>query len=591
MSLMNMSYQSISVKEAVENVNSHTNGWFLPAIQRPYVWGSRYESEKYICKLFDSILRGYPIGGLIVWNTPSKIAYREFIDNYKDGGIPKLAEEGVWDREDKGLVYDGQQRLQTLFSCLKHTFNGKIIVFDLLYNLKRVGDAEETDELDETGFSFVKQNSILKPNLIKMNNLFSRMPESKKVKYRKSVIDAGEWTREQEEIIEENIDTLWKIFVERDKKSLAYFKITTTNESEVNEIFQRLNSGGIQLSQSDLLLSRIKGFKDKDKVYYDFEEQLQLASKEIYNLTGKGYLFDAYNILQLLHLFVKERIRVDSNKVKDSELAQFKDCWDKLETPLKDFLFNFIWGKFKINNSAIIPRNLTLLPLIVFVNELYQKGIEFRKIDKKNINLMEQFFIKSQINDWNLQSYIDNFSRLILEKSKKNKGQFYFPLNEIENYIEQKGSKRYIDLSEDLFKDYKWFALKVLTPNRIYQFEPDIKRRFNPEIDHIFPIKLENTTDEYKVDVDILWNMQPVKGDVNGYKYNYHPLHFFKDKLKDKKGNTISGSKYISEYDFIPKLDSSKWLDYKKFIGFRKNEMKRFLEEKYGLKLIKAPNS
>ena len=185
----------------------------------------------------------------------------------------------------------------------------------------------------------------------------------------------------------------------------------------------------------------------------------------------------------------------------------------------------------------------------------------------------------------------DNFSRLILEKSKKNKGQFYFPLNEIENYIEQKGSKRYIDLSEDLFKDYKWFALKVLTPNRIYQFEPDIKRRFNPEIDHIFPIKLENTTDEYKVDVDILWNMQPVKGDVNGYKYNYHPLHFFKDKLKDKKGNTISGSKYISEYDFIPKLDSSKWLDYKKFIGFRKNEMKRFLEEKYGLKLIKAPNS
>jgi hypothetical protein len=586
-----MSYQSISVKEAVENVNSHTNGWFLPAIQRPYVWGSRYESEKYICKLFDSVLRGYPIGGLIVWNTPSKIAYREFIDNYKDGGIPKLAEEGVWDREDKGLVYDGQQRLQTLFSCLKHTFNGKIIVFDLLYNLKRVGDAEETDELDETGFSFVKQNSILKPNLIKMNNLFSRMPESKKVKYRKSVIDAGEWTREQEEIIEENIDTLWKIFVERDKKSLAYFKITTTNESEVNEIFQRLNSGGIQLSQSDLLLSRIKGFKDNDKVYYDFEEQLQLASKEIYNSTGKGYLFDAYNILQLLHLFVKERIRVDSNKVKDSELAQFKDCWDKLETPLKDFLSNFIWGKFKINNSAIIPRNLTLLPLIVFVNELYQKGIEFRKIGKKNINLMEQFFIKSQINDWNLQSYIDNFSRLILEKSKKNKGQFYFPLNEIENHIKQGGLKRYIDLSEDLFKDYKWFALKVLTPNRIYQFEPDIKRRFNPEIDHIFPIKLENMNDEYKEDVDIVWNMQPVKGDVNRYKYNYHPLHFFKDKLKDKKGNTISGSKYVSEYDFIPKLDSSKWLDYKKFIGFRKNEMKRFLEEKYGLKLIKAPNS
>ncbi len=49
-----------------------SNGWFLPAVQRPYVWGSRYENELYICKLFDSLLRGYPIGGLIIWNTRRK---------------------------------------------------------------------------------------------------------------------------------------------------------------------------------------------------------------------------------------------------------------------------------------------------------------------------------------------------------------------------------------------------------------------------------------------------------------------------------------------------------------------------------------
>lgn len=50
-----MGFQTISVKEAVNNINCSTNGWYLPAVQRPYVWGSRYESEKYICKLFDSI--------------------------------------------------------------------------------------------------------------------------------------------------------------------------------------------------------------------------------------------------------------------------------------------------------------------------------------------------------------------------------------------------------------------------------------------------------------------------------------------------------------------------------------------------------
>ena len=48
-----MSYLGISIREAVSLVNANENGWFLPAVQRPYVWGSRYESEKYICKLLE----------------------------------------------------------------------------------------------------------------------------------------------------------------------------------------------------------------------------------------------------------------------------------------------------------------------------------------------------------------------------------------------------------------------------------------------------------------------------------------------------------------------------------------------------------
>ncbi len=41
----------------------------MPIIQPLKEWGSGYENEVYTCKLFDSILKGYPIGGLIVWNT------------------------------------------------------------------------------------------------------------------------------------------------------------------------------------------------------------------------------------------------------------------------------------------------------------------------------------------------------------------------------------------------------------------------------------------------------------------------------------------------------------------------------------------
>ena len=225
-----MSYQSISVKEAVENINANNNGWFLPAIQRPYVWGNRYESEKYICKLFDSILRSYPIGGLIIWNTSEEIAYREFIDDYKDGKIPHLLDEGLWSRKDKGLVYDGQQRLQTLYSCLKYTFNDKILVFDLLY------DPKDADDLDETGFSFVKSNSNVGPNQIKMNKLFVKSPNTDdKIDFRNNIFKVKEWNDVDRRIIEKNIDLLWNVFVGRENKSLAFFPINTTNESVSRE--------------------------------------------------------------------------------------------------------------------------------------------------------------------------------------------------------------------------------------------------------------------------------------------------------------------------------------------------------------------
>ena len=170
-----MSYSTISVKEAVNNVNAQNNGWFLPAIQRPYVWGSRYESEAYICKLFDSIVKEYPIGTLIVWNTDNEIAYKEFMRDYVDGQTSKQVEKGKWKRPDKWLVYDGQQRLQTLYSCLNYTLNNRVLTYNLLYD-------ENTDD-DQIGFEFIDKNTQLEPGHIKMTELFCQA-EDNKVKYR-----------------------------------------------------------------------------------------------------------------------------------------------------------------------------------------------------------------------------------------------------------------------------------------------------------------------------------------------------------------------------------------------------------------------
>ena len=574
-----MSYSGISIKEAINNINNCVNGWYLPAIQRPYVWGSRYENEMYICKLFDSILKSYPIGGLIIWKTAEEVPYREFITNYKPDELQKLVDKGLYGKKDKSLIYDGQQRLQTLFSCLRYTFNDKILIYDLLFDLSNGNDP------DETGFSFVPKGSSIDWHFIRMNELFSKLPDDDKRTYRKKIFNSNpKISDEQEELVEKNIDKLWDIFVKKETNSLAYFSITTSNEKIVNEVFERLNTGGMALSLADLLFSKIKA------EYSDYEEDLQVCSKRIYDSTGKGYLFSAYSILQLLHLIVKNGVRIDPKKVKNIEFKEFKISWDKLEKPLVSFFNDYLWGQFKINNSSIIPRNLALLPIIIYFYEVYKKGFTFKNFSSENLKKINQYFIKSQINDWNLQSYADNFSRIIKEKSSMTEELFEFPLTEIENYILER-KLRNIDVYEQTFIGYVWFTLKILTPHRTYQFEPDIQGRFNPEIDHIFPRKLEDKTLEYESKVDIVWNLQPTKGEINGYKTNIHPKDFFTDNAVNKKGETIIGSKYISDYDFIPPINPDKqnnfnndiWLQPVNFIKQRRLEMINFLKSKYDI--------
>ncbi|MBI4536003.1 MAG: DUF262 domain-containing protein, partial [Ignavibacteriae bacterium] len=123
-----MKNKSLTIRKIVGVLNNRDEdgGFWLPNIQRPFVWG-----EDQICRLFDSILREYPISTLLIWKTNSTIRHRKFIDNWKDG--LRLSDFYVpEDSKRKCLVLDGQQRLQSLFIGLMGSFEGKELFFDVL---------------------------------------------------------------------------------------------------------------------------------------------------------------------------------------------------------------------------------------------------------------------------------------------------------------------------------------------------------------------------------------------------------------------------------------------------------------------------
>jgi len=57
------------------------------------------------------------------------------------------------------------------------------------------------------------------------------------------------------------------------------------------------------------------------------------------------------------------------------------------------------------------------------------------------------------------------------------------------------------------------------------------------------------------------------KGEINGYKTNIHPKEFFTDKAQNKNGESIVGSKYISDYDFLFPINQTRKLILRMIFG------------------------
>jgi hypothetical protein len=60
----------------------------LPAIQRDFVW-----PEGKVLRLLDSLMRGYPIGIALLWETYLDLQYREFDKTFQSGCLHHFKEK------------------------------------------------------------------------------------------------------------------------------------------------------------------------------------------------------------------------------------------------------------------------------------------------------------------------------------------------------------------------------------------------------------------------------------------------------------------------------------------------------------------
>ena len=81
-----MAYQPpVPVTEVLTSI--HNRSYVLPAIQREFEW-----STDQIRRLFDSLIRGYPIGSFLFWQVSptvvSRFRFYDFLTDYHERNQP-----------------------------------------------------------------------------------------------------------------------------------------------------------------------------------------------------------------------------------------------------------------------------------------------------------------------------------------------------------------------------------------------------------------------------------------------------------------------------------------------------------------------
>ncbi len=107
--------------------------------------GARHESEGYVCLLLDSLKRGYPIGGVVLWETSTPVPYREFVRDYAPGHHAHQVEAGAGVQPSR-LCTTGSSACRRFTQCCITASTGVYCISNMLFDA-------DTAESDDTGFS------------------------------------------------------------------------------------------------------------------------------------------------------------------------------------------------------------------------------------------------------------------------------------------------------------------------------------------------------------------------------------------------------------------------------------------------------
>lgn len=461
-----------TIRRLVSYLNNpdHQGGFWLPNIQRPFVW-----HEEQIERLFDSLMRDYPISTMLVWRTDSSIKCRRFIDHYQPG-VPLSQYQVPENNKSKMLVLDGQQRLQSLFIGLRGSYDGKQLYFNIASG---EGESGSPDEI-RYKFRFLKPSKAIYPWI-----LFSDI-----VAYEGLPNDLGE------ELVDRSPTALDKVAINRiirnvwqvqqvfcNQERIAFQLLdsvdspATYTENDIVEIFIRANSGGTQLSKSDLLFSLLTS------AWEEADVQMESLLEE---LNDGGYKFDRDLVLKTCLVLLGKGANYDVGKFRDETTrTRIVENWGRISAAIgdvRDFLRNHTYVR---SHHALTSYN-GLLPLIYF---------RYHYPDKwSGAQGLATFVLRVMVT----QAFSGRPDNLINKLTRQIDTDKDFKVPRLFEVIRQDG--RSLDLTDETLLAIGYGSRQIHLLFNLWYRQFDYQPAFAgnaPQVDHIFPQSALKRVKEY----------------------------------------------------------------------------------------------
>lgn len=354
-----------------------SNQLVLPAIQRDYVWDADQ-----VVRLFDSLMKGYPISSFLFWNVDAEAVgdykFYRFLREYKQELQTHGKEFGPFEnRRSCMAVLDGQQRITSLFIGFCGSFAWRISgkwrsnlteearpTRRLYLNLS--GTLNESDEEDARVYQFE----------------FKTQGESNDWKDLYEAPNGTYWFRVGK-IYDFSTTSLFEYFFNHDflkqsqlarmlltrlldvlnaDKVINYYLVDDDNLQKALNIFIRINSGGTKLGISAIILSiAISYWKGDAK--QAFEDLIFAVGNE------EEFRIDHDFILKTFLVLHNQDIRFKASNFKKQTAQTLEDCWSDLSKSIK-VAFELI-SDFGYCEGALLSLN-SIIPIIYYI---YKKKI------------------------------------------------------------------------------------------------------------------------------------------------------------------------------------------------------------------------